>query len=85
MEGLDPLRTIAHQRLSDMLVRAGGPGGVTMTAGHPSDAIVQKPERIDPGLVVVGTQGSSGLARITIAALPNPSLIGRPARCSSYD
>jgi universal stress protein A len=68
MDGLDHLRDIAQQRLSDMLTRTGVPGDATVVSGHAAEAIVRAAETVGAQLVVVGTHGRSGLARVTLGS-----------------
>ena len=68
LEGLDQIRTLAKQRLDATLREHDLPGTTTVIAGSAEDVIVQYAESVEAELVVVGTQGRSGLARLTLGS-----------------
>jgi nucleotide-binding universal stress UspA family protein len=89
MDGLDNLREAAQQRLSDMLTRTGVPGDATVVSGHASTAIVRVAETAPAELVVIGTHGRSGLARMTLGSTAEAvidqapcSVLVRPTRAN---
>jgi nucleotide-binding universal stress UspA family protein len=68
LEGLDNLRTVARQRLDGMLRDVDLPGEAAVIAGFARDVIVEYAESINAELVVIGTHGRSGLARLTLGS-----------------
>jgi len=68
MDGLAHLRDVAQQRLSEMLTDTRVPGDATVVSGHAADAVVRVAENDGAELVVVGTHGRSGLARVTLGS-----------------
>lgn len=68
LEGLDQLRTLAKQRLDATLREQDLPGTTTVIAGSAENVIVQYAESVGAELVVVGTHGRSGLARLTLGS-----------------
>lgn len=68
LEGLDQLRTLAAQRLDAILREHGLPGTTAVIAGSAENVIVQYAESVGAELVVVGTHGRSGLARLTLGS-----------------
>jgi nucleotide-binding universal stress UspA family protein len=68
LEGVDHLRTVAKQRLDDTLREVDLPGETAVIAGFARDVIVQYAESINAELVVIGTHGRSGLARLTLGS-----------------
>jgi nucleotide-binding universal stress UspA family protein len=68
LEGFDHLRTIAKQRLDATLREADLPGAAAVIAGAAEAVIVQYAESVGAELVVVGTHGRSGLARLTLGS-----------------
>jgi nucleotide-binding universal stress UspA family protein len=68
LEGLDNLRVLAKQRLEQTLREADLPGDTAVIAGFAKDVIVQYAESVNAELIVVGTHGRSGLARLTLGS-----------------
>jgi nucleotide-binding universal stress UspA family protein len=68
LEGLDDLRTLAETRLRDALSELGVPGETSVVHGTAAGALVEYAETVKAGLVVVGTHGRSGLARLTLGS-----------------
>ena len=68
LEGLDNLRALAKRRLDETLREAGLPGDTAVIAGFARDVIVQYAESVKAELIVVGTHGRSGLARLTLGS-----------------
>ena len=68
LEGLDDLRSIARKRLEDSLRELGQAGETAVVSGFAGDAIVQYAESTGAELVVVGTHGRSGLAKLTLGS-----------------
>jgi nucleotide-binding universal stress UspA family protein len=68
LQGLDNLRLLAKQWLERSLLDAGLAGDTTVIAGVAQDVIVQYAESVNAALVVVGTHGRSGLARLTLGS-----------------
>ena len=66
IEGWDNLRRAAKQRLDDTLRDINVPGSTAVVAGTARDVIVQYAESIKAELIVIGTHGRSGLARLTL-------------------
>lgn len=66
LEALDNLRTLAKQRLEKTLREVDVPGDTAVRVGFAKDVIVQYAESIDAELIVLGTHGRSGLARLTL-------------------
>ena len=67
LEGVDNLRAVA-QRLEETLGEIGLPGTTAVIAGTAADVIVQYAESVAAELIVVGTHGRSGLARLTLGS-----------------
>jgi nucleotide-binding universal stress UspA family protein len=68
LEGLDELRAVAKERLLRMLEQAGLPGEAVVLPGPAAHVIVRYAESMAAELVVVGTHGRSGLARLTLGS-----------------
>jgi universal stress protein A len=68
LEGLDDLQAVAKQRLDATLRDIDLPGETAVIAGFAKDVIVQYAESVHAALIVVGTQGRSGLARLTLGS-----------------
>jgi nucleotide-binding universal stress UspA family protein len=68
LDGLDDLRARAVDRLTRILAESGVEGGVTVSSDHAVTAICQEAETVGAELVVVGTHGRSGLARVTLGS-----------------
>lgn len=69
LEGLDNLRAVAKQRLEETLRELDLPGETAVIPGIANDVIVQYAESVNAELVVVGTHGRSGLARLTLGSI----------------
>jgi nucleotide-binding universal stress UspA family protein len=68
LEGLDNLHAIAKQRLDATLADLNVSGTTAVIAGSAADVIVRYAESLGAELVVVGTHGRSGLARLTLGS-----------------
>jgi len=68
LEALDNLRTLAKQRLEETLRGVDMPGDTAVIVGFARDVIVQYAESNNAELIVVGTHGRSGLARLTLGS-----------------
>lgn len=68
LEGLDHLQSLAKQRLDSALREDGMAGTTAVVAGSARNAIVHYAESVQAELVVVGTHGRSGLARLTLGS-----------------
>jgi nucleotide-binding universal stress UspA family protein len=68
LDGLNHLRTLAKQRLEETLREMALPGETAIVPGFAKDVIVHYAESVKAELVVVGTQGRSGLARLTLGS-----------------
>jgi nucleotide-binding universal stress UspA family protein len=68
LEGLDNLRSVAEQRLAQTRDAINLPADTAVISGSAPEVIVQYAESINAELVVVGTHGRSGLARLTLGS-----------------
>lgn len=68
LEGVENLEAVAKQRLDATLAELGIPGTTAVVTGSATHAIVQYAESSGAELVVVGTRGRSGLARLTLGS-----------------
>jgi nucleotide-binding universal stress UspA family protein len=68
LEGLDELRTAADVRLGDTLQQFGVEGHTSIVSGHAASAIVSYAETVGAEVIVVGTHGRSGFARMTLGS-----------------
>jgi nucleotide-binding universal stress UspA family protein len=68
LEGLDSLHAVAKHRLSETLAETGVSGTTAVIAGSAADVIVKYAESTSAELVVVGTHGRSGFARLTLGS-----------------
>jgi nucleotide-binding universal stress UspA family protein len=68
LEGVDNLRAVAKRRLEETLAGLDLPGSTEVIAGAARDVIVNYAESVEAELIVVGTQGRSGLARLTLGS-----------------
>ena len=78
LEGLDNLRTLAKQRLEETLREVDLPGATAVIAGFAQDVIVEYAESVHAELVVVGTHGRSGLARLTLGSTAAAAIQSAP-------
>ena len=62
------------------LERVGAKGEAFAVDGTPASAVAKKAEEIDAELVVVGTHGRTGLARLTLGSVAES--VVRAAGCS---
>lgn len=67
-EGLDELRSAAEVRLRETLQQFAVEGHTSVISGHAVNAIVSYAESVGAELVVVGTHGRSGFARLTLGS-----------------
>lgn len=68
LEGLDNLQALAKRRLDEAFREADSPGATVVIVGPAKDVIVRYAESVAAELVVVGTHGRSGLARLTLGS-----------------
>jgi nucleotide-binding universal stress UspA family protein len=68
LDGLDGLRAAAALRLQDTLRQFAIEGQTSVVAGRAEAAIVTYAQTVGAELVVVGTHGRSGFARITLGS-----------------
>ena len=68
LEGLDDLRAVAKHRLEQTVAEMNLAATTAIIAGSAADVIVKYAESIKAELVVVGTHGRSGLARLTLGS-----------------
>lgn len=68
LEGLDNLRAVAKHRLEESVAQFDPSGSTAVVVGSATDVIVQYAESVNAELVVVGTHGRSGLARLTLGS-----------------
>ena len=68
LEGLDDLRAVAKHRLEETVAEMNLAATTAIIAGSAADVIVKYAESIKAELVVVGTHGRSGLARLTLGS-----------------
>ena len=68
LEGLDELRTRAKRRLDEALHESGLPGETALVRGFADETIVRYAESVGAELVVVGTHGRSGFARLMLGS-----------------
>jgi nucleotide-binding universal stress UspA family protein len=68
VDGLDELRAAAERRLQDSLDQYGVSGQAIVVPGRAAEAIVTWAESAGAQLVVVGTHGRSGLARMALGS-----------------
>ena len=78
LEGLDELSALAQSRLDDYLKSSRLQGTATVSSGHPADAIARLAETAGAELVVVGTHGRSGLARLTLGSTASAVIDAAP-------
>ena len=68
LEGLDNLHAVARHRLEETAAEMNLSASIAVIAGPAADVIVQYAESIHAELIVVGTHGRSGLARLTLGS-----------------
>ncbi len=68
LEGLDTLHAVAKHRLDETLGDIAVAGTTAVVAGSAADVIVHYAESVNAELIVVGTHGRSGLARLTLGS-----------------
>ena len=69
LEGLDEVRAAAKRRLEETLHETGLPGETALVEGSADEVIVRYAETVAAELVVVGTHGRSGFARLTLGSI----------------
>ena len=67
-DGLDDVHAAATRRLHASLADCGVGGNVAVVPGHAAQAIVSYSESAGASLIVVGTHGRSGFARLTLGS-----------------
>ena len=80
LQAIDDLRTAAQSRLREALTRFAIEGEAIATSGHAAQTIVDLAESARAELVVVGTHGRTGLARLTLGSTAEAVI--RSAPCS---
>ncbi|MEO8362289.1 MAG: universal stress protein [Vicinamibacteria bacterium] len=80
-DDLDALRESARECLDNALEREGLNGTGTITEGIPAVAIVSAARRLQAGLVVIGTEGRTGLRRMLLGSTAEQIL--RDCPCST--
>ena len=65
---VDDLRAAARSRLEERLAHFGIDGDVEAVAGPAATTIVSRAQAIGAELIVVGTHGRTGLARLTLGS-----------------
>ena len=80
VEAIDDLRTAAQSRLREALTRFAIEGEAIATPGPAAQTIVDLAESARAELVVVGTHGRTGLARLTLGSTAEAVI--RSAPCS---
>ena len=80
LQAIDDLRTAAQSRLREALTRFGLEGEAIAKSGPAAQSIVDLADSSRAGLVVVGTHGRSGLARLTLGS--TAEAVVRSAPCS---
>ena len=68
LEGLDELAALAQSRLDAAVRESGVDGKATVLSGHAADAIARFAETAGAELIVVGTHGRTGIARLTLGS-----------------
>ena len=68
LEGMDTLEAVAKKRLDETLAGIDTRGTTAVVVGSPTRVIVKYAESVGAGLIVVGTRGRSGLARLTLGS-----------------
>ena len=68
LEGLDNLHAVAKHRLDETVAELDVSGTTAVVGGSAADVIVQYAESVKAELIVVGTHGRSGLARLTLGS-----------------
>lgn len=74
------LRASCHQTLAGALARFGGTGTTEVAEGNPKRAILDVARKLGASLIVVGTHGRTGLARIALGSVAEA--VVRRAPCS---
>jgi len=70
------------ERLGQLFVRANVRGQIEFVDGEPREAVVQRAGQLDADLIVVGTRGRSGLARIMMDSVAET--VARTASCPVF-
>ncbi|MGQ0736483.1 MAG: universal stress protein [Acidobacteriota bacterium] len=65
---LEQLQQAADARLREALQQAGGSGEIIVAMGPAASAIVAEAKRLQASLIVIGTRGRSGLARLAMGS-----------------
>jgi nucleotide-binding universal stress UspA family protein len=68
LEGLDELQTSARTRLEETLREVGLAGKTDVIPGRAAGVVVRYAEKVAAALVVIGTHGRSGFARLTLGS-----------------
>ena len=79
-DAIDAARSLALDLLADSLARSGVEGHRVVTAGIPADDIVETAASLAAELVVVGSRGWTGLARLALGSVAE-TVVNR-ASCS---
>lgn len=78
-DGREGLVSGARAHLLDALVRSGVAAGTIVTTGDPAASILRAAAELPAGLVVLGTHGRTGLARLLLGSVA--SEVARSATC----
>jgi len=78
LEGLDTLHALAKHRLEETAAEMKLSARTAVIAGPAADVIVEYAETINAELIVVGTHGRSGLARLTLGSTASSVLESAP-------
>jgi nucleotide-binding universal stress UspA family protein len=79
-ETAEVVRRSAHETLAGALARFEGAGEIAVVEGAPKRAIVDLAKRSGASLIVVGTHGRTGLARVALGSVAEA--VVRRAPCS---
>ncbi len=69
VEFLEQLRSATKSALEAAMTRVGADGSAVVLAGPPAATIVSYAKEIGAGLVMLGTRGKTGLARILLGSV----------------
>lgn len=66
---LDMITTLAQAQIDAGLERFGAKAEVVILRGSPAAAIIEKAQELEAALVVVGTRGRTGIARVALGSV----------------
>ncbi len=81
-ESAKQLKASCHQTLAGALARFGAEGTTEVAEGSPTRGIVEVAARLEASLVVVGTHGRTGLARVALGSVAEA--VVRRSPCSVW-